>query len=228
MVKIVIACDNDNLLNILENNTQIETIQVEKKETEIIKICKNNFPDMLILDFNDNGLKTEKIIKKIYELDFNKSLVISATNSRTYICFDKIYLLLDLIKLFEDFKNTTLEEKILDMLWLLRFNLYSKGTVYLSEAIALAYYENSYLYDTNELLQKIAKLHNLDEKNIRNNIDNALSLAFKDENLKYDIDFFNGYYDGRKVSLKYFITLAVHYISIKLNNEFSDEILLNL
>ena len=114
------------------------------------------------------------------------------------------------------------------MLWLLRFNLYSKGTVYLSEAIALAYYENSYLYDTNELLQKIAKLHNLDEKNIRNNIDNALSLAFKDENLKYDIDFFNGYYDGRKVSLKYFITLAVHYISIKLNNEFSDEILLNL
>ena len=72
MVKIVIACDNDNLLNILENNTQIETIQVEKKETEIIKICKNNFPDMLILDFNDNGLKTEKIIKKIYELDFNK------------------------------------------------------------------------------------------------------------------------------------------------------------
>ena len=108
------------------------------------------------------------------------------------------------------------------MLWHLRFNLYSKGTIYLKDAIIIAYYNNILLYDTNQLIKQVAQKYNLDEKNIRNNIDNSLNRAFTYENLKYDIEFFKGYYDGRKISLKYFISLAVHYIQFNSNSNFSN------
>lgn len=220
MMKILIACDNDSvLLSKLNNMAQLELLKVEINVKSIINDLKINFPDVLILDNDKNVLSNEKIMKKIFALGLNKKLIISATNSRTYVCFDKTDLLLDLIKILEDFNDNTLESIIYDMLWRLRFNLYSKGTIYLTDAIILAYYNNSLLYDTNELIRQVAQKYDSESKNIRNNIDNALNLAFKYDNLQYDIDFFNGYYDGRKISLKYFITLAVHYIesSIDIN-----------
>ena len=127
-----------------------------------------------------------------------------------------------MIKILENLTDTTLENSIYDMLWHLRFNLYSKGTIYLKDAIIIAYYNNILLYDTNKLIKQVAQKYNLDEKNIRNNIDNSLNRAFTYENLKYDIEFFKGYYDGRKISLKYFISLAVHYIQFNSNSNFSN------
>lgn len=130
--------------------------------------------------------------------------------------------MLDLVKSIENFdeiSDSKLKDLIYDMLWKLHFNMYLKGVIYLTDAIMLAYKDNSLLYDTNELMSKTAKLHDLDEKNIRNNIDNALNLAFKFDNVNFDIDFFDGYYDGRKISLKYFISLSVHYLEqIEKNN----------
>ena len=113
-----------------------------------------------------NSEKYQKIVKKIYQLSSNKNLIISVTNSRTYLCFDKFSLLLDLIKILENLTDTTLENSIYDMLWHLRFNLYSKGTIYLKDAIIIAYYNNILLYDTNKLIKQVAQKYNLDEKNI--------------------------------------------------------------
>ena len=127
-----------------------------------------------------------------------------------------------MIKILEDFTDVSLENAIHDMLWKLHFNLYSKGTIYLKEAIIVAYYNRQLLLDTKKLINEIAQKHNSNSKNIRNNIDNALNLAFKYENLQYDIDFFNGYYDGRKISLKYFISLAVHYIESTISKKNSN------
>ena len=222
MIKILIACDNDNtLFSKLNKMDQIEIIKLDKNIKIIIEdYKKNNPPDMLILD--KNILTDKKIVKKIYQLSSNKNLIISVTNSRTYLCFDKFSLLLDLIKILENLTDTTLENSIYDMLWHLRFNLYSKGTIYLKDAIIIAYYNNILLYDTNKLIKQVAQKYNLDEKNIRNNIDNSLNRAFTYENLKYDIEFFKGYYDGRKISLKYFISLAVHYIQFNSNSNFSN------
>ena len=222
MIKILIACDNDNtLFSKLNKMNQIEIIKLDKNIKIIIEDCKkNNPPDMLILD--KNILTDKKIVKKIYQLSSNKNLIISVTNSRTYLCFDKFSLLLDLIKILENFTDATLENSIYDMLWHLRFNLYSKGTIYLKDAIIIAYYNRQLLLDTKKLINEVAQKHNSNSKNIRNNIDNALNLAFKYENLQYDIDFFNGYYDGRKISLKYFISLAVHYLESTLAKKSSN------
>lgn len=221
MIKIIIACDNDSiLLNKLTNITTIELKHILIKENIIIETYRNTLPDMLILEFKNETHK-KKIMKKISKLNFNKHLIISATNLRTYLCFNQLNTLVDLIKNFENLDDISkLEKNILDMLWKLRFNLYSKGTNYIKDAIILAYFNNSLLYDSNKLMKEIANLYNLDEKNVRNNMDNALNLAFNYENLQYDIQFFKGYYDGRKVSLKYFIVLAVHYINIEMNSNF--------
>lgn len=223
MIKVIIACDNDKiLLSKLKNIAQIELIYVKINVEKIIKSFKQNSPDMLILDFDKKLLTKEKIIEKISKLSLNKKLIISVTNSRTYLCFDQTYLLLKLIKILEDFTDVSLENAIHDMLWKLHFNLYSKGSIYLKEAIIVAYYNRQLLLDTKKLINEVAQKHNSNSKNIRNNIDNALNLAFKYENLQYDIDFFNGYYDGRKISLKYFISLAVHYLESTLAKKSSN------
>lgn len=226
MIKILIAGYDDNLLKKL-NSTQIVVTNVETNAKKIIESCKNNRPDIVILNFNNNyKLIYKKIVEKIYDIHFNKCISITATSERVYLCFDKIYLLFEILKYLEgpliEKENTILDENISDMLWKLRFNLYSKGTMYLTKAIQLAYYDSSLLFDTNRLVSQISQIYSEDERNIRNNIDNALNIAFKDENLQYDIDFFNGYYDGRKISLKYFMVLAVHYMNLKMNSESDD------
>ena len=54
MIKILIACDNDNtLFSKLNKMNQIEIIKLDKNIKIIIEDCKkNNPPDMLILDKN--------------------------------------------------------------------------------------------------------------------------------------------------------------------------------
>lgn len=218
MIKIIIACDdNDVLLNKLMNTTKLELIHVQKNKNIIIK-CLEQLPDMLIIDAKLKHAKFIKTLEKIYRKN-NKNIIITVTKNQIYVCFDKFDILLDLIKVLEDF-NDSIKAILDDMLWKLHFNLYSKGTTYLRTAILLAYQDNSLLFDTNKLIKNTANLYNLNEKNVRNNIDNALNLAFKLDDIKYNIDFFNGFYDGRKISLKYFISLSVHYIDKNVKIDF--------
>lgn len=227
MIKILVACDNDNLFNKL-NSSIFEVTNVKTNKKSIFQSCKHLLPDMLIVDLNNKALKYFKIIDKLNEPNINKYIIISEVRNRVYICFSQPYICFRLIRHIESFddaiEKNMLEKIVIDMLLQLHFNLYSKGTWYLKDCIYLAYNNATLLFDTNELISQVAILHNEDKKNIRNNIDNALNLAFKYENLQYDIDFFNGIYDGRKMSLKYFMVLAIHYINIKMEKN-SDELL---
>ena len=109
-------------------------------------------------------------------------------------------------------KNTEIDEFIDEMLWLLRFNIYAKGTNYLKTAIFICLIDNYFLSNTNNLMQLLSQIHNKCPKTIRNNIDNAINSAFQLTDIEYHIKFYNGYYDGRKVSLKYFLNLSIKYI----------------
>ena len=105
-------------------------------------------------------------------------------------------------------------EKIIDkLLWELRFITYTKGVLYLKMALCLVYINESFLFDYKKLIKEISSFYKTHPKTLRNNIDNALNSAFTYENLQYDIDFFDGYYDGRRVNLKYFFSLAIYYIN---------------
>lgn len=222
----IIACDNDTeLLRKLKSNKQIELVNVKTNAKEIIENCEKYSPELLVLDFNDNAKNKEIIIKEIYELYLNKCIIIPKANSKIYFCFNKVHFLLDFIEELENYQeNETLklEKNICDMLWKLRFNMYTKSAIYLQNAILLAFQDNELILDTNELIHRLSILHNIDERSMRNDIDNAIKSAFRNENLEYDKEFFNGIYDGRNVSIKYFISLSVYYLDVKLDSKYTE------
>jgi len=208
----------------LRNNKQIGLVNVKTNVKEIIENCEKYSPELLILDFNENVENKEIIIKEIYELYLNKCIIVPKTDSKIYFCFDKVHFLLNFIEELENYQESEtlkLEKAICDMLWKLRFNMYTRSAIYLKNAILLAFQDNELLLDTNELIHRLSILHNMDERSMRNDIDNAIKSAFRNENLEYYKEFFDGIYDGRTVSIKYFISLSVYYLDVKLDNKYA-------
>jgi hypothetical protein len=126
--------------------------------------------------------------------------------------------LLDAISIIVDSLKDTLEiEKTIDdILWKLGFTPHFKGTDYLKDAILLAYYNDDLLEDMNILVEKIAKKNNVEnEKIVRSLMDKTLNNIFDstDRSIVYEI--FKNNYDGRKVSLKYFVDLCIRYLDEK-------------
>ena len=97
-------------------------------------------------------------------------------------------------------------------MWKIVFTTYFKGTIYLKDAILFVYEDRALLYDMGKLMNKISKKnHNKNQSVIRSDIDKALNhmLNYTDSNVISEI--FEDY-DGRKISLKYFIDLVVRYL----------------
>lgn len=110
-------------------------------------------------------------------------------------------------------ENIEIEKNVDDILWKLGFTSYFKGTIYLKEAIILAYIDNELLLSMKELVKKVAEKCNIqNEKNVRSAMDKSLNstLDFIDNSKIYNI--FGDDYDGRKISLKYLINLFIHYL----------------
>lgn len=123
-----------------------------------------------------------------------------------------------LINIISNTINDTLEvEKMIDtILWKLGFTTYFKGTIYLKEAILLAYNDKKLLQDMDTLLKKISeKNHVKNNKVVRSAMDKSLNnmLDYLHTDTIYNV--FGDIYDGRKISLKYFIDLCIRYLKEK-------------
>ena len=134
--------------------------------------------------------------------------------SRHFLKTSKTTTLLDVVDLVSNSLKDALElEKNLDdILWKLGFTSYFKGTIYLKDAILFVYEDKSLLYDMGKLINKVSKKnHKKNQSVIRSDIDKALNhmLDYIDSNVICEI--FEDY-DGRKISLKYFIDLIVRYL----------------
>ena len=106
-----------------------------------------------------------------------------------------------------------IEKKINTILWKLGFATYFKGTIYLKDAILLAYNDNELLQDVNVLIEKVSeKNHVENNKVVRSAMDKSLNnvLDYLHTDVLYNV--FGEYYDGRKVSVKYFIDLCIRYL----------------
>ncbi len=80
----------------------------------------------------------------------------------------------------------------------------------------MSFYNKTLLYDVNLLIQNIAQKHNIFNITIvRSIMDKTLNniLDLVDTTIIYNI--FGDFYDGRKISLKYFINLCVYYLEEK-------------
>ena len=232
MIKVIIANNNDILYNSLSN----VTLQYESK-IEIIKvptdklhsfICRmKQQKNLIVLDaissisFYTNILKNalEQMDKRniiILVID-SKNLTNTLMNQKRHHWFFKKrndISLLEAIDIVSSTLKDTLEiEKNIDtILWKLGFTSYFKGTIYLKEAILLAYYDNNFLQDMNLLINEVAKKYDVaNPKVVRSDMDKAINntLDFTDNNIIYSV--FGDDFDGRKISLKYLIDLCIRY-----------------
>ena len=91
-----------------------------------------------------------------------------------------------------------------------------KAKGYLKDAILLEYTDKTLLLDTQNLIKKVAEKNNIEnDRLVRSDIDktlnNVLDLIDKDD----IFEIFGNEYDGRKISLKYFIDLCIRHLELQ-------------
>lgn len=236
MIKVIIANNNDILYNSLSNLTlhykgKIELLNVPKdKLKNFICRIKPREP-LIILDSNTSIAFYSNILKNMMNQMDKANIIILVIDSKaitniinqknSHLFFRKEqsnFSILKLINIISDTMKDTLEiEKTIDtILWKLGFTTYFKGTIYLKDAILLAYNDKNLLQDMTMLVKKVAEKNNIENnKVVRSAIDKSLNnvLDYLHTDLLYEI--FNDDYDGRKVSAKYFIDLCIRYLEKK-------------
>lgn len=231
MIKIIIT-NNDNLCTIL-SETLIETKNIEIKNidnldqtiidsyirtgTNIIFFSSDNYIELLnVLKFIQKNIDDVIILLSnriiLNELLSNSSFVNSISSKKNLTNTPKN-------KIYNRTTNTdAIEEYIISMLLNLKFTLYNKGTIYLKDAIFTAFYNEQLLLDTHSLIMQVAKINNENYINVRSNIDKCLNSTLDFLNTEMLYDTFE-YYDGRKVSLKYFVYLFVYTLKKQIDTE---------
>lgn len=232
MITVAIA-NNDILYNslsnvLLQNELNIEIKKVANDEINKL-ICQHSKKNgLIILDsitsitFCINVLKNA--IKKLDTKKTNIIILVIDSNSISNIKYETNHhffrknhtnlQLLDIINIVSDaIKNTfEIEKQIDDILWKLGFTSYFKGSIYIKDAILLAYDNSELLLDTNKLVEKVAEKNNIKNSNaVRTNMDRALRSMLDCIDKKTIYDIFQDY-DGREISLKYFIDLCIRYL----------------
>ena len=233
MIKVIIANDNDilykNLSTIaLQYKGKIETIKVPLDKLNSF-ICQIKAKNLIVFDtispvtFGSNVLKNalnridkENII--ILVVDFN-NLTNTINQKKNKFFHNKKQTNLSLFDtiisiIVDSLKDTSeLEKQIDSILWKLGFNSYFKGTIYIKDCILLAYSNNDLLHDMSKLVLKVSEKNNVfNDKIVRSAMDKCLNhiLDYLDNKRLYEI--FGDNYDGRKISLKYFIDLCIHHL----------------
>lgn len=232
MIKIIIANNNDILYNslsniYLQNELNIEITEVAQCELEKL-ICKIEQKDtLIILDSTTSITFMQNVmINAIKQVDTKKAniiILVIDSNSISNIKYQNSHhffenqntSILDIVNVvsnsLKDCMN--LEKSVDDILWRLGFTYYFKGTIYLKNAILLAYNDKNLLLDTKSLVKKVAEKNNVEKSNVvRSDMDRALNsmLNYIDKTTIYDV--FGKDYDGRTISLKYFIDLCIRYL----------------
>ena len=235
-IKVVIANGSDILFNSLsdlaiKNGKKIEIINVPKDKLihfiYRIKPKKN----LIILDsitsvkFCLNLLNNAigRIVKRnitILVID-STSIVNIINHERNSNLFEKNHFnfqILDIMNLVSDSLNETLEieKDISTILWKMGLTSSFKGTTYLKDAISFAYTDKTLLSKTQVLVKKVAEKNKISNDNlVSSDMDKALNSVLnliKDETI-YEI--FGNQYDGRKISLSYFIDLCIRHLEYK-------------
>lgn len=233
-IKVIIANNNDILYNslsnmVLQNEIKIEitNVPLDKLNTLICHIKPKD--NLIILDSTTSVSFCSNILKNAINRVDKGNIIILVIDSKHitniinhekhhYLFWQKNtnFSLFDAVNLVVDSLKDTLEiEKTIDnIFWKLGFTSYFKGTIYLKDAILLAYNDNKLLQDMNILVKKIAEKNEIlnDKGSVRSTMDKSLNnmLEYTNNSIIYDI--FGDDYDGRKISVRYFIDLCIRYL----------------
>jgi len=232
-IKVIIANNNDILYNSLSNialqhESKIEIINVaiDKLDELICQIKPRE--ELIILDSASASFYTNLLKNAINRIDKGNIIIlvidskqiantIHHQNNKHWLIKKKYpnRPILDIVNLINNSLEETfeIEKNIDDIFWKIGLTSYFKGTIYLKNAILLAYSDKNLLLDMNELVAKVSEKNKIENyKIVRSAMDKSLNTMLDNTDIKIIYDIFDKDYDGRKISLKYFIDLCVRYL----------------
>lgn len=232
-IKIIIANNNDILYNSLSNivaqdsskieirkiaPNEVDTFiqRIKRKENLIVLDCAYSIAFyMKFLENTINRLSKTNIIILVID---SKYITNATDHEKTNFFFRKKqsdFSLLNMVEIVADSAKDSLkiEHHIDSLFWKLGFTPYFKGTNYLKDAMLLAYNDLTLQQDMNKLVKKIAEKNKIsNEKVVRSAMDKSLNSMLDYININTIYDIFGDDYDGRKISVKYFIDLCIRYL----------------
>lgn len=234
MIRIMVAEDNistnQTCCKFLTKDKNIQLISSTTDGEKTLKEYLRLRPDVLLLDLNlpkINGLEIINALCEIQEeLDKCNIIIISdselpITNlsnpSKIYRILKKPFsydTLLNLVKEIEIKNSTFLSDNIRELLYKLKFNLYTEGTGYFVSAIKLAYTNPHLLNTTKDLYKEIAQKKEVTEEHVEWGIRSSVRTMNKyvtEETLK---DLFPWHDEKKSLSSKYLIVLFIDYLKI--------------
>ena len=230
MLSVMVAEDSIEQIStcceFLAKDKDIEIISRTVDGKSTIKEYLTNKPDVLLLDLEMPVLNGLDVIDNL-SLDINErkkcniiivtddiSFRLNITNtSKIYKIVPKPYNLDELLSTIKEIGSTSNEltkKEIKDLIYRLNFNMYSKGSRYIVDAIKLAYDDINLLSNVTELYKLIAIMNdekpNKIQRSIRSSID-VMNNHITKEHLR---SFFH-IYDNNIITPKYFFTTVVDY-----------------
>lgn len=230
MIRVMIAEDS------LENNIRYCKFLTKEKNIEIISrtvdfnsTLSDYFrlkPDVLIISFrviNDNKLRLIEYLSLDIQ-ERKKCNIIIISNNFTFnsnaFCMAKIYRILPennfhevittIKEIYSPVKNDLTRSQIKTLLLSLKFNLYSKGTHYIIDAIQIAYKNPNLLYNITNLYEKVAHIYNIDSEKVQRSIRNSIDVM--NSHIPNDkLQSFFHVYEKDIVPPKYFFTIVIEY-----------------
>lgn len=229
MVKVMIADDNISLnqscCKFLANDKNIKIVSKTSDGKSTLNNYLSQKPDVLILDLDLPTINGLEIINHLctYSDEKNKCniIVISGNckmrselynTSKVYKIIPKPFqfnYILETIK--EMYPKNISEKELKNILIELKFNLYSKGTLYLIDAINLCYDSPTFLRNTKHLYIEIADKYNVTWAQVKWSIRNSIDAMNKYLTIDTMYSIFHIRDYNFKITPKFFLEMLVEY-----------------
>ena len=231
MVQVMIAEDNIELSSMycrfLTKDKNVNIISKTRDGESTIEMYQALKPDVLLLDLDMPKLNGLEVINQISKDSDEKNkcniIVISGNVELMHRLFNtaKVYRIMpkptnldEVLSLIKDISNAPKELdqiKLKSLLLELKFNLYSKGTLFLIDAINIAYNNPVLLCKIEDLYNRVSIKNNVSVNKIQRSIRSSIDVMNNHISPELLRSFFH-IYNNDIIAPKYFFTIIIEYL----------------
>ena len=231
MVQVMIAEDNIELSSMycrfLTKDKNINIISKTRDGESTVEMYQALKPDVLLLDLDMPKLNGLEVINQISKDSDEKNkcniIVISGNVELMHRLFNtaKVYRIMpkptnldEVLSLIKDISNAPKELdqiKLKSLLLELKFNLYSKGTLFLIDAINIAYNNPVLLCKIEDLYNRVSIKNNVSVNKVQRSIRSSIDVM--NNHISHELlrSFFH-IYNNEIIAPKYFFTIIIEYL----------------
>lgn len=231
MVQVMIAEDNIELSSMycrfLTKDKNINIISKTRDGESTVEMYQALKPDVLLLDLDMPKLNGLEVINRISKDSDEKNkcniIVISGNVELMHRLYNtaKVYRIMpkptnldEVLSLIKDISNAPRELdqiKLKSLLLELKFNLYSKGTLFLIDAINIAYNNPVLLCKIEDLYNRVSIKNNVSVNKVQRSIRSSIDVM--NNHISHELlrSFFH-IYNNDIIAPKYFFTIIIEYL----------------